>query len=322
MKNLIYKYIFKQIKKYDTIVITRHIGADPDALGSQLALRDSILATFPDKKVYAVGAPASKFKYLGFLDKMPEGIESKSLLIVTDTPDRKRVDGVEPEKFSNSIKIDHHPFIEKYCNYEWIDDTASSASQMIAELIFNTKLKIDKEIAEKIYIGIVADTNRFLFSYTTPKTFEIVSRLIKETDLNFTELYDALYIRNMKEVIFEGYVATHLKITENGFASLKVTEDILKKYDIDAATASNMVNSFNYIEDIYAWAIFSYDKNLGKIRGSIRSRGPIINEVAADFGGGGHKFASGIRFNSFDEVDDLIKALDKKCEEYKKEQQN
>lgn len=43
----IYKQIFKVIKKYDTIVIARHIGADPDALGSQFALKEIILKTFP-----------------------------------------------------------------------------------------------------------------------------------------------------------------------------------------------------------------------------------------------------------------------------------
>lgn len=42
----IYKQIFKQIKKYDIIVIARHIGADPDALGSQFALKNIILGTF------------------------------------------------------------------------------------------------------------------------------------------------------------------------------------------------------------------------------------------------------------------------------------
>ena len=38
----IYKQVFKIIKKYNTIVIARHIGADPDALGSQFALKDII----------------------------------------------------------------------------------------------------------------------------------------------------------------------------------------------------------------------------------------------------------------------------------------
>ena len=59
-----FKKIYKMIKKYDTIVIARHVGADPDALGSQLGLKDAIKATFPNKNVYAVGYPASKFKYI------------------------------------------------------------------------------------------------------------------------------------------------------------------------------------------------------------------------------------------------------------------
>ena len=65
----IYKQIFKVIKKYDTIVIARHIGADPDALGSQFALKEIILKTFPNKKVYAVGNPASRFKFFGNNEK-------------------------------------------------------------------------------------------------------------------------------------------------------------------------------------------------------------------------------------------------------------
>lgn len=42
--------IYKTIKKYDTIVIARHIGVDPDAMASQIALRDAILLTFPKRK--------------------------------------------------------------------------------------------------------------------------------------------------------------------------------------------------------------------------------------------------------------------------------
>lgn len=47
-----YKQIYKYIKKYDNIVIARHIGVDPDAMASQVALRDSIKLTFPEKKFW------------------------------------------------------------------------------------------------------------------------------------------------------------------------------------------------------------------------------------------------------------------------------
>ena len=317
MTGRMYKKIFNEIKKYDKIVLARHVGPDPDALGSTLGLKAIIEATFPDKKVYAVGNPASKFKYIGDVDKFTEDMYQDSLLIVTDTPDIARVDGVDPKKFKKSIKIDHHPFIEKFCDIEWIDDTASSASQMVMELTFNTKLVMTKEAAEKLYIGLVADTNRFLFYYTTAKTFDLVSKLIDETKSDFEKLYDNLYMRSFKEVKFGGYIADNLKVTDNGFAYLKITDDILEKYNVDAATAGNMVNNFNHIDKVYAWGIFSSDKQNNNIRGSVRSRGPIINEViSANYNGGGHIYACGVRLKDFDEVDKLIDDLDKTCKEY------
>ena len=108
-------------------------------------------------------------------------------------------------------------------------------------------------------------------------------------------------------------------VTENGFSYIKLDENILKEYNVDAATAGNMVNDFNYIEEVYAWAIFSYDKSTDLIRGSIRSRGPIINEAASHFGGGGHVFASGVRLKSFEETDLLINELDSICKNYKED---
>lgn len=317
MGNNIYRKIYNAIKKYDNIVIARHVGPDPDALGSSIGLKEIIKETFPNKNVYVVGCSVSKFRYFGNLDRISNDISSKSLLIVTDTPDIGRIDSAIPSEFDYSIKIDHHPFIEESCKLEWIDETASSASQMILELVFNTKLKLNKSAASKLFIGLVADTDRFLFSYTTSKTFDLISRLIRETQIDFTELYKKLYMRPFKEIRFQGYLQDNLCITDNGFAYIKIDKNILEKYDVDAATAGNMVNNFNYIEEALAWGVFSYDKINENIRGSIRSRGPIINEVASKYNGGGHKFASGVRVKNFDEVDKLINDLNLVCKEYK-----
>ena len=318
MVNKLYKQIYKTIKKYDKIVLARHVGADPDALGSTLGLKDIIKKTFPNKKVIVVGAPASRFNYLGVIEKMTDDMYD-GLLIVLDTPDKGRVDGVDVDKFKKKIKIDHHPFVEEFCDIECIDDSASSASQLVIDLTYATKLKMTDEAAIKLYTGLVADTDRFLFSYTTSKTFQLVSRLMREHDIDFGSLYTDLYTRPLKEVKFEGYIANNLKVTENGFAYAVLDEDILNEYDVDAATAGNMVNNFNYIDGIYAWAVFSYDKNNKNIRGSIRSRGPVINEAAAMFGGGGHKCASGVRLTSFDDVDKLVEKLDEVCLKYQEE---
>ena len=63
---------------------------------------------------------------------------------------------------------------------------------MVLELAFNTNLKITKEAGEKLYIGLVADTNRFMFSYSNSKTFALVSKLLEKTDIDITKIYNEL----------------------------------------------------------------------------------------------------------------------------------
>ena len=132
--------IFEKIKEFDNIVIARHIGVDPDALCSSLALRDSIKLTFPDKEVYAVGSGSQKFTKVGSIDKYTGNYED-ALLIVTDTPDRRRVDTAVVENFKYKIKIDHHPFIEKYCDLEYIDDSKTSACEIIMKMLNDLDIK-------------------------------------------------------------------------------------------------------------------------------------------------------------------------------------
>ena len=118
-----FEKIYEKIKEFDNIVIVRHIGVDPDALCSQLALRDSIRLTFPNKKVLCLGSTSNKFDYLPKLDRYE--VLDNVLLIVTDTPDKKRVDYSWELNVKYSIKIDHHPHMETFCDLEYIDDFAS-----------------------------------------------------------------------------------------------------------------------------------------------------------------------------------------------------
>lgn len=313
----IYKQIFKVIKKYDTIVITRHIGADPDALGSQFALKEIILKTFPNKKVYAVGNPASRFKFFGNNEKIDNIDTTKGLLIVLDTPDIKRIDGVSLNNFEYVIKMDHHPIIDKYANIELIDEDSCSTSQLILEFIFNNKIEINKEIGEKLYLGIVGDTDRFLHDYTSSKTFSLVTRLLEETNIDFTSLYKVLYQRPISEIRFEGYIYQNLILTENGVAYIKITDRKLKEFGVDSAAAGNMINDLKFVNEIIVWLFLTEDIKSNLIRANIRSVGPYINDVATKFGGGGHKYASGVKLKTWDDSDKLINELDELVKNYK-----
>ena len=59
---------------------------------------------------------------------------------------------------------------------------------------------------------------------------------------------------------------------------------------------------------------YNESSNLYKL--NIRSRGPVINEIAANYGGGGHKFASGLRTQNRSDIDSLLNDLSEACREY------
>lgn len=312
--------IYKLIEKYENIAIARHVGADPDAMGACFALKNSILLTFPNKKVSMLGAGTSRFAYFGKLERV-ENILENTLLIVCDTPDVKRIDGIDDlSKFSDIIKIDHHPFIDKFSenSLEYIDVEASSASQIVLELINGTDLLMDEEIAKQLFWGIISDTNRFMFNNSTPKTFYLIGDLIQKFQLDMTKLYEPLYLRPIEEVRLEGFIANNFQITDNGVGYMKITNSLLEEYQVDAAAPGNMIGNFNYIDGVYIWLFITEDIKNGNFRVSIRSRGPIINSIAEKYNGGGHKYASGAKLYNLLDADKLINDLNDLCGKYLK----
>ena len=315
-----FKDIFELIKKYQKIRIARHVGADPDAVGSTMSLKNSILLTFPEKDVKLLGTGSNRFSYFGKFDKCEE-IEEDTLLIVCDTPDIRRIDGVDDiNKFSDVIKIDHHPFIEKFQDksLEYIDINSSSASEIVLRLINETPLLMDELIASQIFWGIISDTNRFMFNNSSSDTFHLIGNLIEKYQLNINKLYEPLYLRPLEEVRLEGFIASNMEITENGVGYIKITDKILNEFKTDAAAPGNMIGNFNYIDNVYVWIFVTEDVKNENYRISIRSRGPIINKIAEKYHGGGHNFASGARITDINEADLLIKELDEELKKYLK----
>lgn len=307
--------VISKIREYDTIVIARHKGVDPDALCSQLALRDSIKLTYPDKKVLAIGTGSSKFLNFGKLDKIE--VVNDALLIVLDTPDVKRIDLIDLNNFKEVIKIDHHPFIEKYADIEIIQDKMSSTSEIIMNFLYDVNLKCDKKIAELLYMGLVSDSNRFLFNTCNAETFKIVSYYLDKYKFSITEAYQKLYLRPLTEVRLHGFISLNMNVSKNGLGYIVIMDKDLKEFNVDSASAGNMVNDFNYINEILVWATITEDVKNSQYRVSIRSRGPEINKIVEKHGGGGHKFASGIKTKTLDEALDLMNSLDSQLLKYK-----
>ena len=101
---------------------------------------------------------------------------------------------------------------------------------------------------------------------------------------------------------------------ENIISLQKVLEK--NSFEVDSAAAGNMINDLKFVEGIIVWCFFSEDSKAKVIKANIRSRGPVINEVAAKYGGGGHAYASGARLKTWEEVGNVIKDLDEVTKKY------
>ena len=311
-----YKKIIKIIKKYDNIVIARHISPDPDAIASQIALRDSIKLTFPEKSVYAVGAGVHKFKYLGNLDKIENSTLDNALLVVLDVPNFCRVDGINGLEYQAILKIDHHPEEDIIGDVDWTDSTKSSTCEMIANLLLNSSLVMDTRISENLFVGMVFDSDRFLLPNTSAETLKTAYELVSTSNINFVNLYDNLYERSISEEKFRAYLINNIEITDNKFGFIFVPSEDLKKFNVEATSVSNQVNDFYFIKELICWMFVVYDERNNIYKANIRSRGPVINEVASKYNGGGHKFASGCRTSDYKVIEALAKDLDSICKEY------
>jgi len=274
------------------------------------------LLTLPNKKVYAVGASVAKFRSYGHLNHPNYDELTKPLLIVLDVPNMNRIDGIDNLNYANILKIDHHPKEDIKAIVEWIDEKKSSTCQMVAEFILNTKLKMNTKIAENLFLGMVSDSERFSLKNTTYETFDTVKELIKQSGINFTSLYDILYTRPFNEYKFIAYITNNLTIDENKLGFIKIDDSTLKEYNVDIATPSNLINNYNFIEELLVWIFITEDIKNNQYKISIRSRGPIINTIANKYNGGGHKFACGARLQKMEDVDNLIKDLSAACKEY------
>lgn len=308
--------IFEKIKQYNSIIIHRHVRPDPDALGSQGGLKEVIKTHFPDKKVYTVGEEDNSLNFLVRMDNVKDAEFEESLIIVCDTANRERIDD---ERYINGdflIKIDHHPEVDDYGDIAWVDETASSTSEMICELFLEFEKeegRMSQNAARLLYAGIVGDTGRFKFPSTTEKTFYWAGRLVKE-DFSRQELYDNLYEKSLSLIRLEGYVLLNVEVGPSGAGVVYLTKEKLEEYGVDSREAANIVNTFSTLSGLKAWVFFVEEPDLIRIR--LRSKGPAIHHLAERYNGGGHPMASGAHVSSWEEAREFLNELEELCEKY------
>ena len=286
--------ILAQIKKYNRIVIHRHQRPDPDAIGSQVGLAKILQASFPHKQIKVVGKQIDGLSWLGQMDDVDNDFFDDALVIVIDTANAPRIDDRRFDQGAYLIKI----------------EAASSSSELVHDFYnqFKSELVLPQDAASDLYAGIVGDTGRFMYSATSAHTHEVVAGLMT-TGFDMVKVNQILDEIPVSVAHLSAYLYDHLTISEQGAAHLVLTKEILEKFDLKDAGTAGIVPLPGHIAQVKCWAIFvEQDDHSFRVR--LRSKGPVINELAKRHHGGGHPLASGAKAADRDEVAQIVKELE------------
>lgn len=309
------KDVIKKIKEYNRIIIHGHQRPDGDCLGSQLGLKDIIKTTYPKKEVYVVGENSEYLSFLGGVDVIDDSMFEGALSIIVDLANQERASDNRYTKASYTCRIDHHVRVEEFANTEVIEDETPSCSEIIARLVIDHKMKMTLDGARALYTGIVTDTGRFRFDSVKSSTHRGAAYLL-DMGVNPAEIDNYLSVDTPQTLKLKGYVLSNFKMTEEGFAYILMTRDVIESYGVTDEQAANMVNMLSTIQGVLTWAMFiEYADGALKIR--IRSKGPQVNVFAAKWSGGGHPKAAGAKMNSWDDVEVFINDMNNHLKEYK-----
>jgi bifunctional oligoribonuclease and PAP phosphatase NrnA len=307
--------ILNKIKEYNTIIIHGHKRPDGDCYGSQFGLKNLIQTSFPDKKVYVVGERSAFVDFIGQLDIISDETYRGALSIVVDTAVEDRISDSRYVMGTEIIKIDHHIPVDDYGIIRWVDTSFPSCAQMIAYFYykFRDELKITQEGAIAMYTGIVTDTGRFRFRGVSELTHQLAGLMIAHgVDVEYID--GKLGIETLDMISLKGYVYSNF-MTADGFVYLRMTRDIIEKYNVTDEQAASMVGLLGGIEGFPVWALFI--EYPGEIRIRLRSNGPTIDKLANKYGGGGHAKAAGAKLNSWDEFPAFIKDVEEVVRVYR-----
>lgn len=311
--------ILATIKAFDRIIIHRHQRPDPDALGSQVGLAEILRASFPEKEIYQVGGPVEGLDYLALMQTIPDDLYKGALVIVTDTANAPRVSDQRYDQGAKLIKIDHHPNDEPYGELVWVNTNASSCSEMIVSFwqMFQNELTMTQEAARLLYAGIVGDTGRFLYPATTATTLRLAAELL---DYGF----DAAKINRQLDQVsrsvarLSGYVYENIEIDEIGAGKVILSQELQQRFGVVDSETSAVVSLPGKIDEVMAWAIF-VEQPEGYYRVRMRSKGPVINEIAKRHHGGGHPLASGANAKDLEEVAVIYQEIQAAIKEFQAE---
>jgi phosphoesterase RecJ-like protein len=297
------------INKSGRILVTTHTKPDGDALGCLVAICNMLRTSGKEIEPLLLSPPPDWYRFL-LTEKVPilgEDIQPEDLnagrfwkfdlIIILDTNSPGQL-----PKFKDYLKqnnkpvlvIDHHRTSDGLGAVELIEAEAAATALVVLELFKYAGWEITEKIAEALFVAVATDTGWFQFNNTDGRVFSACAELIN-MGVKPTVLYHKLY-ENFSQSRFMLMIAmlnTFELHLNDRFATMYITQHEFDRTGATYADSENLINECRRISTVDTTALF-IELDDGRIRCSLRSKGAVdVGEVAAIFGGGGHKMAAG-----------------------------
>lgn len=313
MSNDIYQRAVELIDGSNHILVTTHTRPDGDACGCVAAMTQVLRDRGKTVRPLFISAIPEWYAFL-FEEKVPvlgEDVQIEDLaagrlgridlVVILDTNSYSQLPRFEDFlKQTNTpiLVFDHHVTSDKLGRVEIVDTTASAAGLVLFEFLRRVGWPVAEKIAEALFVAIATDTGWFHLRNTDSRTFRSCAELI-EAGVEPNGLYHRLY-QSFSPARFRLMVAmlNRLELHLDGrYASQYLVREDFERTGAAYRDTENMVNECQRIGSVVVAALFMQLRD-GRIRCSLRSRPEgerviDVSEIAAKFGGGGHKMAAG-----------------------------
>ena len=279
-----------------TFLVTSHAKPDGDSIGSQVALAAALGAL--GKTVRIVNCDPPQPALLPFPGvaaiEIADRVEGHyDAVIAVECPDLSRtgVSGLEPNFI---INIDHHPGNTFYGAVNWFDQSAAACGEMVFDVVGSLGVALTPEMATSLYVAILTDTGSFHYSSISPRTFDVCRQLL-EAGANPVAIARTVFDDNsVGRIRLSSAVLSSMDVDPSGrLATLLMTREMERRTGGRYDDTEGLINVPLTVREIRAVVLFK-EAEPGVYRVSFRSKGTVdVSEVAKQFGGGGHRNASG-----------------------------
>jgi phosphoesterase RecJ-like protein len=291
------------VRRHERFLLTTHIRPDGDGLGSMVALAEvlkrqgkevqmTIASSFPPRyRFLDPEAHILQFTTAGNLGAQAE------VVIVLDTGTWNQLAtfgpflrGLPAEK----VVIDHHQTQDDLGALRLVDVTAEATGRLVDEAIEALGVPLTAAAAGALFVALAMDTGWFRHSNATAKTFALAEKLVA-AGARPEQLYERLFEENsLSRLKLTGLVLERLEVTAGG--RVASTEIRRSDYQTTGATPQDTEDLVNYTRSLAGVEVglLFLEQPRGGVKVSFRSRARVdVARLAEQFGGGGHRLASG-----------------------------